>query len=63
MLGAPVSITKDEWVIEGMVEGGGFCEVGLEAALPVVAKTGVRDKHGRRDKRRNKGAYCRTVML
>lgn len=40
------------------MEGGGVGEGGVEVALPVAAKAGVRDKHGREDTREDTKALA-----
>lgn len=46
---ACLSLTEEEWTVEGMVEEGGVGEGRVGADLPVAAHAGVRGKHGRKD--------------
>lgn len=46
---ACLSLTKEEWTVEGMVEEGGVGEGRVGADLPVAAHAGVRGKHGRKN--------------
>lgn len=61
---ACLSLTKEGWTVEGMVEGGGVGEGGLGADLPVASSDG--GQRQRRQKGHNKtsrGAHFGTVML